>query len=263
MSVRSYHPHSWLLAWLLTLACATGAQAQTSVMIWPLDPVIEDDQRASALWLENRGNQAVMLQIRVLAWSQDGREESYGNQEGVVPSPPSATIQPGQRQLVRLMKLIPAPEGQERAYRILVDELPSAASLQDQAQSGGNAMGVKLQIRYSVPLFVSGKGHWIKPRTDLKRDASSMAQPALSWRLQREGADHYLLIRNTGSTRARLTAIEWARGSEVRPINPGLLGYVLANSQMRWKLERPPPPAGYALRARVNAGDKPVELAAQ
>lgn len=263
MSVRPCpRIHAWLLAWMLTLACATGARAQTSVMIWPLDPVIEDDQRASALWLENRGNQAVMLQIRVLAWSQDGREENYGNQEEVVPSPPSATIPPGQRQLVRLMKLTPAPEGRETAYRILVDELPSTASLQAQTQSGDNGMGVKLQIRYSVPLFVSGKGHWIKPRPDRKRDAGGMAQPTLSWRLQREGNDHYLLVRNSGSTRARLTAVEWVRGSEVRPINPGLLGYALANSQMRWKLERPPP-SGFALRARVNASDQAIELTAQ
>ncbi len=262
MPIRSGRSHVWLHTLVLAFFCATGARAQTSVMIWPLDPVIEEDQRASALWLENRGTQPVLLQIRVLAWNQDGKEESYNNQEGVVPSPPSATIPPGQRQLVRLMKLAPAPEGRELAYRILVDELPSAASVEAQNQPGGNSMGVKLQIRYSVPLFVSGQGHWVKPRPDRKRDAATAAQPALSWRLQREGAEHYLLISNTGNTRARLTAVEWVRGDETRSINPGLLGYVLANTQMRWRLERPPP-SGYALQARINTGDKPVKLATQ
>ena len=66
-------------AWLLGLVCLLGqasAMAQSSVMIWPLDPVIEEDQRASELWLENRGAQAVSLQVRVLGWSQNGREES-------------------------------------------------------------------------------------------------------------------------------------------------------------------------------------------
>lgn len=54
------------LAGLLVALAAGGALAQSSLMIWPLDPVIEHDQRASALWLENRGSQPVSLQIRVL-----------------------------------------------------------------------------------------------------------------------------------------------------------------------------------------------------
>ncbi|WP_051391657.1 fimbrial biogenesis chaperone [Rhodoferax saidenbachensis] len=235
-------------------------------MIWPLDPVIEEDQRAAAMWLENRGAQTVSLQIRVLAWTQANGEESYDNQDGIIPSPPSAVIQPGQRQLVRLMKASAIPDAKELAYRILVDELPSAAAAAGQDESNGaaagNSMGIKLQIRYSVPLFVSGKGHWMKPRADRKREPATAAQPVLSWRTLREGPDNYLVIRNTGNAHARLTAVQWVRGNETQPINPGLLGYVLANTQMRWRLERPPP-MGFVPQVRVNASDKPVELATQ
>ncbi|MNG41869.1 hypothetical protein D3C84_1313420 [compost metagenome] len=37
----------------LMLAVLSGAplQAATSVLIWPIDPVLEADQKASALWL--------------------------------------------------------------------------------------------------------------------------------------------------------------------------------------------------------------------
>ncbi len=253
---------AFVFALMLCCLGLSPVQAQTSIMIWPLDPVIEDDQRATAMWLENRGTQAVSLQIRVLGWHQTHHEEHYESQDAVVPSPPSAVIQPGQRQLVRLMKITSAPEGRELAYRILVDELPSVASADHQNPQGGSAMGVKLQIRYSVPLFVSGKGHWIKPRPDRKRDPATAAQPVLSWRSVREGNHDYLLIRNSGHTRARLTAVQWVRGSETQPINPGLLGYVLANTQMRWRLERPVP-AGYVPQVRINSSDSPVELVAQ
>lgn len=46
------------------------AGAATSVLIWPIDPVLEADQKAGALWLENRGTTAANLQVRVFAWRQ-------------------------------------------------------------------------------------------------------------------------------------------------------------------------------------------------
>lgn len=248
-----------LLAWIW---CA-AAHAQSSIMLWPLDPVIEEDQRASAMWLENRGTQVVSLQIRVLGWTQSGGEDQYESQEAVLASPPLAVIPPGQRQLVRLMSTRAAPDGKELAYRVLVDELPNPdAANQNGNSAGGSAMGIKLQIRYSVPLFVSGKGHWTKPRADRKRDPATAAQPILSWRTEAEGPVHFLVVRNTGSARARLTAVQWVRDADAQTINPGLLGYVLSGAEMRWRLNAAPPP-GYVPRATVNAGETPLLLRAQ
>lgn len=255
-------PFAQRLAALVLWCLGTGsALAQSSLMIWPLDPVIEDDQRAAALWLENRGSQPVALQVRVLAWSQADRVDSYAAQETVVPSPPMATVPPGQRQLVRLMNTRPAPEGTEVAYRVLVDELPSADGGQDSTRQG-SAMGIQLQIRYSVPLFVSGKGHWSRQRADKARDAAAAAKADLRWRTQREMDGHYLLVRNDGRAHARLTAVQWVRGSDAVTINPGLLGYVLPGAEMRWKLDAPPPP-GHVPQARVNNGEAAVPFAAQ
>ena len=249
---------------LLGGLCLGGspAQAQTSVMIWPLDPVIEDDQRAGALWLENRGTRAVSLQVRVLSWSQAGNEEHYDSQDAVQPSPPVATIQPGQRQMVRLMKTQGPAEGVEAAYRILVDELPPVDTATGMESADASSMGIKLQIRYSVPLFVSGKNHWTKPRPDRKRETASATQPTLSWRTERVGDEHFLVVRNRGAAHARLTAVQWTRGSDHQVINAGLLGYALAHSQMRWRLAAAPP-SGYALQARINTNEASEELKAQ
>lgn len=262
MKPATRQKYAWLLALTVGALWHACAQAQTSIMIWPLDPVIEEDQRAVAMWLENRGTQTTSLQVRVLAWSQTNGEESYESQEIVVPSPPTATIAPGQRQLVRLMKTQSAPEGRELAYRVLVDELPAAAGANEGAAAARSSMGIKLQMRYSVPLFVSGKGHWFKPRADRKREPSSAAQAALSWRTEREGADYFLVVRNAGAAHARMSAVNWVRGDETRTINPGLLGYVLADTQMRWRLESAPP-AGFTLQSRINAGDTATVLVAQ
>lgn len=72
---------------LLVLGMAQSAQAASSILIWPIDPVLEADQQASALWLENRGDTPANLQIRVFAWNQEGFDDKYQNQRDVVGSP--------------------------------------------------------------------------------------------------------------------------------------------------------------------------------
>ena len=91
-----------LLAGLL-LAGQPQAFAAASILIWPIDPVIEDNQQATALWLENRDSKPVYMQIRVLGWQQTGGKDDYRNQSEVLASPPVATILPGKRQLIRLI----------------------------------------------------------------------------------------------------------------------------------------------------------------
>ena len=254
---------------VVALALATRtrmARAASSVMIWPVDPVIEDDQRATALWLENRGTETVSLQVRVFGWGQAGGRENFVEQEQLIASPPLAVIPAGQRQLIRLMNTVPVPERTELAYRVLIDELPDAEGTAESAQNGGNsAMGVKLQLRYSIPLFVNGKGMWTRPTPGKSRDPAGMAVPALSWRTVREGGELFLVIRNSGNAHARLTAVQWvpslpggAGGAPV-VINPGLLGYVLAGAEMRWPLTAQPP-MGHAPEAKVNGGEAAVRL---
>ena len=138
---------------------AGQVQAASSVLIWPIDPVLEADQQASALWLENRGNETANLQIRVFAWSQGGFDEQYQNQRDVIGSPPVAKIEPGQKQLVRLTRTREVPPGQELAYRIIIDEIPAAAP-ETPAADGKTAAAIRFQMRYSVPLFAYGTGLW-------------------------------------------------------------------------------------------------------
>ncbi|APW40712.1 hypothetical protein RD110_14620 [Rhodoferax koreense] len=244
------------------------AHAASSVMIWPVDPVIEEDQRATALWLENRGTEPVSLQVRVFGWGQSGGQENFVNQEQLIASPPLAVIPPGQRQLIRLMNTVPVPDGKEIAYRVLVDELPdSDGGTGRPADPANSAIGVKLQIRYSIPLFVNGKGLWTKAVPGKPRDPATQAVPVLAWRTVREGGELFLAVRNSGAAHARLTGVQWvgtnpAVSGAAVVINPGLLGYVLADSEMRWPLTAPPP-MGHVPEARVNGGETPQKLRPQ
>lgn len=211
-----------------------GAAQQTgSVLIWPVNPVIETDKRAAALWLENPGKTPVSLQVRIYAWDQVGGKNVYASQEEVVGTPPIVTIAPGAKQLVRLTRMGPVPGKPETPYRIIVDEIPAPAT-------AGSAAGaaISFRMRYSIPLFVIGTGDG---------RSADLPRPKLAWRIVKDAGTNFVEIRNDGSVRARLTE---AFIDGRTPLGNGLLGYVLPRRVMRWPL--PPGVTGDALSASVN-----------
>ena len=232
---------------LLVLGMAQSAQAASSILIWRIDPVLEADQQASALWLENRGDTPANLQIRVFAWNQEGFDDKYQNQRDVVGSPPVATIQPGQKQLIRLTRAKTFPAGEEHAYRIIIDEIPMPLP-PSEAGSNKAAAAVRLQMRYSVPLFAYGAGLWSKPDASRPRDPSGAGLPQLSGRAVKVDGKPYVEVVNRGAVHARLTEAALKSGAQSKPVVDGLLGYVLPGATMRW----PAPAQGDALQVRVN-----------
>ena len=248
-AVTSRHSFVRCVMWTMVMLGASQAQAASSVLIWPIDPVLEADQQASALWLENRGSETANLQIRVFGWSQSGFAEQYQNQRDVIGSPPVAKIEPGQKQLVRLTRTKEVPPGQELAYRIIIDEIPSAQPTT--ADGGKTAAAIRFQMRYSVPLFAYGAGLWSKEDSTRARDPKGVGLPQLSWRTVAVDGKPYVEVRNQGAVHARLTDVAIKQAGQSRPLAEGLLGYVLPGAVMRWPA--PGPLAGdSALQVRVN-----------
>ncbi len=136
------------------MAVATGqAQAAATILLWPIDPWLAADANATELWIQNQGNSATTMQVRIVRWKQEDGHERYAAQQDVVASPPIVTIGTGSKQLIRLIKQAPVPAGVEQAYRIIVvDEIPQPDAKAEPA------IGLKLQMRYSIPLFVYGQG---------------------------------------------------------------------------------------------------------
>ena len=236
------------------LTASGRAFGAASVMIWPINPVIASDARATALWLENRGASAVTLQIRVLGWTQQDFGDRFADApQELVTSPPLATIAPGRRQLVRLMRTREVPANSEISYRILIDEVPGPESQDTSRPEGDVAMGVTFRMRYSVPLFVYGRGMRPPEATAPRRDATANSQPALSWRLVNDEKGRFLQLRNAGATHARLSNVQLVTPASGFDVAAGLLGYVLPGADMRWPLpDGAPEGDGVALRMAVN-----------
>ncbi|MDI9276719.1 molecular chaperone [Pantoea sp. EABMAA-21] len=215
---------------LFIMALMPAAHAANSLMIWPIDPTINPDDKASELWLENRGNATTMMQVRIFSWLQVGGQEQYQTQQQVVASPPMVRLEPGQKQLVRLIKQGAPEAGREMSYRVVLDEIPTPRT------PGENQAGLTFQMRYSVPLFVYGNGV-----------TSDSAKPHLSWQQVDSGGKRWLELTNRGNGHARLSNVTIGG----RRLGNGLFGYVLANSSNRWPLTSS---VSGELSAEVNKG---------
>jgi fimbrial chaperone protein len=225
---------------VLLVACphAVAAQQPGSILIWPVNPVIEGDTRAAALWLENPGKAPITLQVRVYAWAQQDGRNAYAPQDEILGTPPIVSIQPGERQLIRLTRTTPPPAEAEKPYRVVVDEIPTG----DAPTAPGAA--VSFRMRYSLPLFSYAK-------VEGRKDKTPPPAPLLSWRSGSDAEGRFLEIRNRGAGHARLTNVAFAGGAKQSTVAEGLFGYVLPGSSMRWPLP-PETDAAGDLVAAVN-----------
>ena len=215
----------------LHLATALPAQAATPLLIWPVDPVVEPDRRAAALWLENRGSQPAVLQIRIYRWTQPAGDDRFADQRAVEASPPIVEIPAGARQMVRLT----APprdrrDGGETAYRVIIDEVPADAPEGGAAGKSGAGSGIRFQMRYSIPLFVYGAN-----AAPPARDATDGAGLRCTLARSADGGGE-LRLTNTGQTHVRLLNVRFETGARTIPVANGLLGYALPGATIVRKL---------------------------
>ena len=219
------------------LACLffSGYAAASGLQVTPITLTLEQSQRAEGIWLSNSGDSPINAQVRVFRWSQSGYSDQLAASQGLVISPPMLTIPPGGKQLIRVIRT-GSPAKVEDAYRLSINELPLSAAKKNNLQ---------FVLHYSVPVFIQPPGV-----TD--------TYAKLQWQIKHSEGRAWLEVSNQGDGHAQLSEVNiiTASGSR-RNITPGLLGYVLPGSTMRWPL---PASAGQGekLEAMVN-GKKTVQ----
>lgn len=214
-------PVARLLGALLWLAAGTGAAS--GLQVAPVSLTLPPGEHGQALWLSNSGDVPLHAQVRVYRWQQRNGQESLEPTRDLVASPPMIEIDPGQTQLVRVVRPGAPPSGSdEAAYRLLINELP----LERPEKSG-----VDFVMEYSLPVFLA---------------PSAPTRDQLHWSLVRVAGGTKLRVSNAGNGHARLSALSVEGGSGRREVADGLLGYVLPGATMEWDV---PPEAAAALLA--------------
>jgi fimbrial chaperone protein len=206
-------------------ASASGLQVS------PIGLRLTSTAQADALWLTNTGSDPVHAQVRVFRWSQAAGKDVLEPSRDLVVSPPMVTIAPGDRQMVRVIRQVPAPAGNESSYRVIVDELPIGAD---------DRPGLKFVLRYSVPVFLAPAG-----------DPTANVALRASWEDSTEGP--VLRVSNAGSGHAQIADLVWHGTKGQRTVLlAGLVGYALPGSTMSWHLPQGAEHAGGVVKARIN-----------
>lgn len=190
-------------------AVASGLQVS------PVTLTLPGNENAGGLWLSNQGDNPVNAQVRVYHWEQSNFADRLNASQGLVVSPPMLALAPGERQLIRIIRVGPASKSVEDAYRLSIDELPPSRLQSNKLQ---------FVLHYSVPIFIQPAS---MPPTSLK----------LQWSLKSIGRETFVDVSNQGNSHAQISAMTYISPKGARKvITPGLLGYVLPGSTMRWIL---------------------------
>jgi fimbrial chaperone protein len=210
------------------------------------------NENADGLWLTNTGEAPLHAQVRVYHWSQAGGEEKLDASRGLLISPPMLNLEPGARQLVRVIRTSAPPAEIEDSYRVIVDELPVDEPAAKDAPAPGHRGALQFVLRYSIPVFLA-------PKT------SAPIAPKLSSSVRREGDVSMLEVSNSGSEHAQLGNLVLVDAQGKRSeLSSGLLGYVLPGQTMRWPLKASAQAlaSGGSLLSRINSEPAERTLAA-
>ena len=210
----------------------------------PIRVDLTAQSRSAAVTVRNSGDDPVVVQINVQAWSQSAGKDVLADTKDVIVSPPIATIPAGQEQIVRI-GMRRAPDAQrELSYRLFLQEVPPPPR--------PGFQGLVVALRIGLPIFV-------QPR-------QGVGKAALVWNLDTGSPDTLRLkVDNKGTAHIQISTIELYRRSEKDAVAEfSGLAYVLPGQTRDWdlKLRDPAIKRGERLRMKVStdAGSIDTEI---
>lgn len=226
----------WAAAAALAASLCAGSATGSGLGAAPVSLEFGRGQKALSTTVSNPGDAAVRVQVRVFRWSSEGDGEAYAPTSDIGFSPPMFELAAGERQVVRLVLRKSPPAEGERAYRVIIDQLPEP-----------DVEGLQMPVRMILPVFAGGTG---------RRAA------ALRWSAERAADGGLTVVAvNEGGRRAKLLDLELKGQAGVLSVQAGLAGYVLAGESRRWRV--PAAPAGpLVVQARTENGPISVALPA-
>jgi fimbrial chaperone protein len=222
---------------LLTLCRRYGALGLFSAMIgnaaastFNISPIRADlsaGRHTAVLRITNAEDDPVVVEVRVVAWSQQSGEEHLVDTRELLATPPVMQIPANTEQVVRIaLRREPDPT-QELTYRVIFEEVPQAAPK--------NFTGLRMALRLSIPVFVA-PAHG-RSSADMSWDAHWLPGGDLEVVAENHGNGHYQVIdfdaqiAGSDSTLRGLTSkyvlpgsrVNWRLKPDAVPEHPGLI----------------------------------------
>ena len=183
--------HSGQALFLLVACLLTPFSVMAgSLSVTPVRIELSSAQRSVALTVRNDGDQPTVVQAQLVAWSQVDNDDRLEPTTDILASPPIFTVAPGASQILRIALRLAPDAARERAYRVLVTEVPG----KPQPESAGAQFALKI----SLPIFVDASG----PKT----------APQLEWSgIRTTKGELALTAVNTGAKHIKVQTIEVTR----------------------------------------------------
>lgn len=182
---------------LALLACIAVACTLAGGATFGLSPMRVDLSGAvptAVLTVTNGDEQPLTIQVQARSWRQsEGRDEQEPTGDLIL-NPALATIPPGGEQIIRIALRAPPDHTRERAYRLVVREVPMATE-----KPAGDSLRVALAM--DIPLYVE----------PIAKEGTS--RPAFA--VERNNASVRIRIGNDGERHLRLTDLDVSQGGHV------------------------------------------------
>jgi fimbrial chaperone protein len=205
---------------LLLAACVLlSAPAPASTFnISPIRVQLGAGHRTEALTLTNADQAPVVVQVRIVSWSQKDGVEKLEDTRELLSTPPVLQIPANGQQIIRVaLRRDPDPT-QELTYRVIFEEVPQAAPQE--------FSGLRVALHLSVPIFVA--------------PTQGKANPQVAWRSRwlSNGQLEVAAI-NSGTGHLQVTDFEAQFPGSLMPLRGVSSKYVLPGSRMSWVLTPP------------------------
>jgi fimbrial chaperone protein len=132
------------------LACALALPAFAGMFsVTPVRINMAPRDRATAVTITNDGDEELVMQADIYAWSQKpGGEDDLVLSEDLILSPPILKLPPRARQVVRLAKVRATNSDRQQFYRLIVREIPEAKPAAKDVQ-------LQVALAFSLPVFIT------------------------------------------------------------------------------------------------------------
>jgi fimbrial chaperone protein len=202
-------------AFFLLITLDAKIVAAGSFQVNPIRVDMSARVTAAALTIRNDGDEPVVVQLSVLAWTQESGEDKYSTTNEALVTPPIATIAAGAQQIVRVGLRRPPDPRRELAFRLFVQEVPPPPK--------PDFNGLQVALRVSLPVFVAPL-------------APSTRQLAWAAKIEPDGAIR-LTVRNEGNTHVQISDLELRPADDEVPVaHEAGLAYALAGQSREWLL---------------------------
>lgn len=223
--------------WPIVCVAAVGVCGTAHASNFEIAPVVlelSSSRTAGVVKIVNNDNHDVSLQLRAFEWNQSDNKDDLQPTQNLIISPPVFSLAPGASQVIRIVSKQPSGAN-EIAFRMLIDEIPSAAE----------GATINFKFRISMPVFIAPNG-----LSKLQMDYSLHA-----------GKPAKLVVTNTGNRRARLLDLAFTlpNGKKISPPAGGN-PYTLAGITRQYLIDTDTPlAAGSKVKMTANGDSGPIE----